>query len=99
MPISDRRAPPRCQELFDNIDGGETLAFQDGGTHFYRSQHRDLDDPEQLADAMCLSAEFFHVPRSMPPHLLHALVWGSDAPGLSPVITPPFDLTSPAVTA
>lgn len=60
-----REANRQCEELFEMIDGGETLAFMDGGTHYYPADsldQRDWDDETQVADAMTISAEFFHVP-------------------------------------
>ena len=55
----------RCEEMFDNIDGGETLGLGDGGLHYYPAdtgEPRDFTDPEQVADAMRIAATFFHVP-------------------------------------
>jgi hypothetical protein len=63
----------KCEEMFDNIDGGETLGLGDGGLHYYPADDgppRNWDDPVQVPDAMRIAAEFFSVPP------LYAPPWG-----------------------
>ena len=65
-------AMARCEDLFDQLDGGETLGLDDGGIQFYPHnsiQRRDFTDPDQVADAMWIAAAFFRVPSLYGPAL------------------------------